>query len=83
MFNNRYYDRNNIAGLRVAGLRKGLRISQRELADRLHVIGMDVDKNVIQRIESGQRFITDISCKDIQHISRRFIKGGLMLWHRM
>lgn len=61
MFLNRTKDgRNNIAGIRVAKLRKGLRISQRELADRLHVIGLDIDKNAVQRIESGERFVTDI-----------------------
>ncbi len=61
MFNNRTEDgRNNIAGIRVAELRKNLRISQRELADRLQVIGLDIDKNAVQRIESGQRFVTDI-----------------------
>ena len=61
MFSNRTTDgRNNVAGIKVAELRKGLRISQRELADRLAVIGLDVDKNAVQRMESGQRFITDI-----------------------
>lgn len=34
--------------------------SQRMLADKLQLIGVDVDKNAIQRIESGQRFVTDI-----------------------
>lgn len=34
--------------------------SQRELADELQLIGLDVDKNAIQRIESGKRFVTDI-----------------------
>lgn len=61
MFTNRTTDgRNNIAGVKIAQLRKNLRISQRELADRLAVIGLDVDKNAVQRMESGQRFITDI-----------------------
>ena len=61
MFTNRTPDgRNNIAGIKVSELRKGLRISQRELADRLAVIGLDIDKNAVQRIESGQRFVTDI-----------------------
>ena len=61
MFTNRTPDgRNNIAGIKVAELRKNLRISQRELADRLAVIGLDIDKNAVQRMESGQRFITDI-----------------------
>lgn len=61
MFTNRTPDgRNNIAGVKVAELRKNLRISQRELADRLNVIGLVIDKNAVQRMESGQRFITDI-----------------------
>ncbi len=61
MFTNRTPDgRNNIVGVKVAKLRKGLKISQRELADRLQLIALDVDKNAIQRIESGQRFVTDI-----------------------
>ena len=52
--------RNNICGENIAKFRKALNISQRELADRLQLIGLDVDKNAIQRMESGQRFITDI-----------------------
>ena len=61
MFSNRTEDgRNNIAGIKVAELRKNLRISQRELADRLQINGLDIDKNAVQRMESGQRFITDI-----------------------
>ena len=51
---------NNISGLRVKELRKALQISQRELSDRLQVVGLDIDKNAVQRIESGQRFVTDI-----------------------
>ncbi len=61
MFTNRTPDgRNNICGIKVNELRKGLRISQRELSDRLIVNGLDIDKNAVQRIESGQRFVTDI-----------------------
>lgn len=51
---------NNVCGVRVAALRKSLGISQRELADRLQLVGLDVDKNAIQRIECGKRFVTDI-----------------------
>lgn len=61
MFKARTADgRNNISGLRVKELRKALQISQRELSDRLQVVGLDIYKNAVQRIESGQRFITDI-----------------------
>lgn len=61
MFSNRTKDgRNNLCGVKIAEMRKNLRISQRELADRLQVINLDIDKNAVQRIESGQRFVTDI-----------------------
>ena len=52
--------KNNICGDNIARFRKKIRLSQRELADKLQLIGLDVDKNAIQRMESGQRFITDI-----------------------
>ena len=51
---------NNICGKNIAFLRKSLGISQRMLADRLQLEGLDVDKNAIQRIECGKRFVTDI-----------------------
>lgn len=35
-------------------------VSQRMLADKLQLIGIDLDKNAIQKIESGKRFVTDI-----------------------
>ena len=61
MFINKTADnRNNICGKNVSIFRKELKISQRVLASRLQLIGLDVDKNAIQRIESGQRFVTDI-----------------------
>lgn len=51
---------NNICGKNIAKLRKDLNISQRILADKLQLSGLDVDKNAIQRIECGKRFVTDI-----------------------
>lgn len=61
MFRNRTSDgRNNICGVKIAKLRKNLHISQRQLADNLQLINLDIDKNAVQRIESGQRFVTDI-----------------------
>lgn len=63
MFKNKADDgRNNRCGVRVRELRKQQipRMSQRILAERLQLRNMDVDKNAVQRIESGQRFVTDI-----------------------
>lgn len=52
--------RNNLCGTVIATHRKAQNLSQRALADQLQLAGLDVDKNAIQRIESGQRFVTDI-----------------------
>lgn len=61
MFINKAKDgKNNICRNKVFNLRKEMKISQRELAELLQLQGLDVDKNAIQRIESGQRFVTDI-----------------------
>ncbi len=51
---------NNLCGRNIARFRTELHISQRELADRMQLAGYDMDKNAIQRIEAGKRFVTDI-----------------------
>ena len=51
---------NNICGRNIANLRASLKISQRALADKMQLVGIDIDKNAIQRIECGKRFVTDI-----------------------
>ena len=68
MFKNRAESgRNNVSGEKIAHLRKSLKekTSQRELAEMLQLYGLDIDKNAIQQIESGIRFVTDIEIKII------------------
>jgi transcriptional regulator with XRE-family HTH domain len=61
MFINKNNDgKNNICGKNISQFRINLRISQRELADKMQLVGIDIDKNAIQRIECGKRFVTDI-----------------------
>lgn len=63
MFKNKSLSgKNNICGDNIFNLRKQQvpKMSQRILAERLQILGIDVDKNAIQRIESGQRFVTDM-----------------------
>lgn len=62
MFKNKNNTSNNICGSNVKKIRSSItpRLSQRALADKLQLEGIDLDKNAIQRIESGQRFVTDI-----------------------
>ena len=63
---------NNVCGPQVKALRERMRgnPSQRKFADMLQVAGLDVDKNAVQRIESGQRFVTDIELKVIAEVLR-------------
>ena len=69
MFINKSKDgKNNVCGKNIALFRKDLKISQRELAVRLQLVGIDVDKNAIQRMESGQRFITDIEIISLSEV---------------
>ncbi len=57
--------KNNICGEKISQLRKALspKVSQRAFADKLQLKGIDLDKNAIQRIECGKRFVTDIELK--------------------
>ena len=57
--------KNNLCGNKICQLRKQLtpKTSQRAFADKLQLKGIDLDKNAIQRIECGKRFITDIELK--------------------
>lgn len=70
MFKNRNNDRNNICGENIKRLRLEypVKLSQRALADKMQLCGIDVDKNAIQRIESGKRFVTDIELKAMAEI---------------
>ena len=60
--------RNNICGEKISFLRSNIGISQRELAERLQVAGLDIDKNAVQRIEAGKRFVTDIELKVLSQV---------------
>lgn len=70
MFKNKNEGKNNLCGERVRELRLShpSKLSQRGLADKLQLIGIDVDKNAIQRIECGKRFVTDIELKAFAEI---------------
>ncbi|MCI8808373.1 MAG: helix-turn-helix transcriptional regulator [Oscillospiraceae bacterium] len=60
----------NLCGKNVARLRMAMRpkISQNNLAGLLQLAGLDLEKNAVQRIESGQRFVTDIELKKLAQV---------------
>lgn len=71
MYKNKAADgENNICGQKVKEIREQLpeKTSQRKLADMLQMEGLDLDKNAVQRIESGKRFVTDIELKVIAKV---------------
>ena len=65
MFKNKVENgKNNICGEKIYELRTSIpKMSQRVLAEKLQLEGIDVDKNAIQRIECGKRFVTDIELR--------------------
>ena len=70
MYKNKVLGKCNISGTTIKKLRLALpdKTSQRAFADLLQLHGLDLDKNAIQRIESGQRFVTDIELKAIASV---------------
>ena len=49
----------NICGARIKEARKRLKLSQDDLAAKLQVSGVVIERNSISRMESGARFIAD------------------------
>lgn len=71
MYKNRSADgNNNVCGKKIKEIREELpeKTSQRRFADMLQIAGLDIDKNAVQRIESGKRFVTDIELKAIAKV---------------
>ena len=59
---------NNLIGSKLTILRKEKKLSQRAFAEKLQIEGLEIDKNAIQRIECGKRFVTDIELVKICHL---------------
>ena len=58
----------NICGKRVKEARKKLGLSQDDLAARLQVSGVIIERNSISRIESGARFVADYELRELSKI---------------
>lgn len=71
MYKNKAEDgANNVCGKKIKLYREALPAtpSQKEFSDMLQIAGLDLDKNAIQRIESGKRFVTDIELRVISRV---------------
>lgn len=55
----------NLISENLIELRKKRKISQRDLAKLLQLAGCDMDRNVITRIETQKRYVTDIELQKL------------------
>ena len=58
----------NLISQRLIELRRQHNMSQRSLAYQLQLRGYDMDKNVITRIETNKRYVTDLELKALTEI---------------
>ena len=69
----------NLISQRLIELRRTHNMSQRDLAYKLQLAGYDMDKNVITRIETNKRYVTDVELKaltEIFHVSYEYLIEG-------
>ena len=55
----KYEDKLNVLGCIVREYREIRNLSQKQLSDKLLLLGIDIPKNSIQRLEAGERTIRD------------------------
>lgn len=68
---NKYKGKSNFLGKLIAKERKSQKLSQNQLASKMQLLGVNIGKNDISKIESGNRLIKDfelIAIKDILNI---------------
>ncbi|OUP48982.1 helix-turn-helix domain-containing protein [Lachnoclostridium sp. An181] len=58
----------NLISNNLIKLRRIHHLSQRDLANKLQLAGYDIDKNVITRIETNKRYVTDIELKAFSQV---------------
>lgn len=62
MFKNKTTNgQNNVCGKQLYRFRRSMlpKMSQQAFAKQCQLLGLDIDKNAVQRIECGKRYVTD------------------------
>ena len=54
-----YDGKKNVSGDRIHSSRTAMRLSQSDLAARMQVNGVVIEREAISKIETGDRFVTD------------------------
>lgn len=60
-----YAGKKNISGERIREARTRLHLTQTNLAVQLKLVGVDVERDSISRIEIGTRFVTDYEIREL------------------
>lgn len=63
-----YEGKKNICGRKVREARKKAGLKQEELAARLQVEGINIERDSISRLEKGKRFVADYELKVIAKV---------------
>lgn len=74
-----YEGKSNVSGERIRELRVRARLSQATLAVKMQTEGVIVEQDVISRIESGARLVTDyelLTLTRIFHVSADWLIGA-------
>lgn len=58
-----YKERKNICGDRIREARQKARLSQSDLATKIQIAGVTMERDSISRIEIGTRFVADYELK--------------------
>lgn len=70
-----YNGRKNLCGDRVRQARQKMRLSQSDLAARLQIEGIIIERDSISRIEAGTRFVADY---ELNVLSK--VLGTTVMW---
>ncbi len=68
----------NICGERVKAARRSLGLSQLDLAAKLQVSGVNIERDSVSRIEIGTRFVADyelLALAEILNVSLEYLLG--------
>ena len=63
-----YKGKKNISGVRIHEARRGMKMTQNELAAKLQLAEIIIERDSISRIEIGTRFVADYELREIAKI---------------
>ncbi len=66
--NRKFKNKLNVIGKQIKNCRKENNLTIQELSDKLMLIGIDIPKNSLQRLENGNRIIKDYELAGISKI---------------